>query len=105
MTGKQGQDSKSEVTKALRRLPNAADPKFPAEIRYLVERLSDPESALRGILADRHTLRAARFAALYGILLRLRREERYGEYAELVSENEKEFSDEPYFLTFQAIVA
>jgi len=37
--------------------------------------------------------------------VRQRREERYSEYADLVKRSEREFHDEPYFLTFQAIVA
>jgi hypothetical protein len=42
---------------------------------------------------------------LYALLLRLRREERYGEYGTLVHRFEGEFGTEPYFHTFRAILA
>lgn len=45
-----------------------------------------------------------RFAALYAVLLRLRREERLGEYTELINLHESEFGREPYFHTFRAVV-
>ena len=41
----------------------------------------------------------------HALLLRLRREERYGEYATLVRRFEGEFGTEPYFHTFRAILA
>lgn len=49
--------------------------------------------------------RRPRFVALYSLLLRLRREERFGEYGALVRQVEGEFGTEPYFHTFRAILA
>jgi hypothetical protein len=46
-----------------------------------------------------------REAALYALLLRLRREERFGEYGEFVRQFEDEFGAQPYFHTFRAIHA
>ncbi|WP_160147051.1 tetratricopeptide repeat protein [Thermomonospora echinospora] len=46
-----------------------------------------------------------RFAALYGWLLRLRREERYAEYESVLRQYGHEFEQEPYVYTFHAIVA
>ncbi|MDG4797550.1 hypothetical protein [Micromonospora sp. WMMD1082] len=65
----------------------------------------DQEPALREILNDRTTRAHTRFAALYALLLRLRREERHAEYAATVRQHESEFGAEPYFHTFRAIVA
>lgn len=78
---------------------------FPQAIREIIEAHPDPEPALRGILDDRSLRPRSRFAALYALLLRLRREERHGEYSAIVREHEGEFGTEPYFHTFRAIVA
>lgn len=97
--------SKAEVIKALRVLPAQVSPEFPAAIRLLVEKVPDPRAMFTEILGDDHVSHAPRFAALYAVLLRLRREERYSEYKDLVRKSEWEFADEPYFLTFQAFIA
>lgn len=70
-----------------------------------MEGIGDPETLLRQIVDDRSARLRLRFAALYALLLRLRREERYGEYGELVRRFEDEFGTEPYFQTFHAILA
>jgi hypothetical protein len=86
-------------------LPPPADPVFPYAVREAVERMDGPEPLLRDIVADQAAPPGPRFAALYTLLLRLRREERYGEYGALVSQSEGEFGAEPYFHTFRAILA
>ncbi|MEV3984784.1 hypothetical protein [Nonomuraea sp. NPDC049758] len=44
-----------------------------------------------------------RFFALYGLLLRLRREERTSEYDQIIARYAPHFEREPYFATFRAI--
>lgn len=90
---------------ALAGLPDDRDPRYPVAVRELVETLAEPEPMLREILADGLASHQVRFNALYAVLFRLRREERHGDYADLVRANEHEFGDEPYFYTFKAIVA
>ena len=90
---------------ALSRVPPPSDAAFPQAIRTVVEAYPDPEPLLRAILDD-HSIRArSRFAAVYALLLRLRREERHAEYGSIVRQYEDEFGTEPYFQTFRAIVA
>jgi tetratricopeptide (TPR) repeat protein len=87
------------------RLPPPSEPSFPQAMREALDAMHEPEPRLRLILEDRTERPGLRFAALYGLLLRLRREERFGEYGELVRRCEGEFGTEPYFHTFRAIVA
>ncbi|MFJ8582231.1 hypothetical protein [Micromonospora sp. NPDC093277] len=82
-----------------------ADSAFPLMIREVLEAHPDPEPALRQIVDDRAARARLRFAALYALLLRLRREERHAEYSAVVRQYEGEFGAEPYFDTFRAIVA
>ncbi|TCC00529.1 hypothetical protein E0H26_02260 [Micromonospora zingiberis] len=82
-----------------------ADAEFPLAIRAVMEAHPEPEPALRAILDDRAARARTRFAALYALLLRLRREERHAEYAAVVRQHEAEFGAEPYFHTFRAIAA
>ncbi|HEY8472834.1 MAG TPA: hypothetical protein VIL37_09395 [Natronosporangium sp.] len=89
---------------ALARLPSASDRDFPQAVRSALEAFTDPEPILRRLVTDHSLPRAPRFAALYALLLRLRREERYAEYSEFVRRFEGEFGTEPYFLTFRAIL-
>lgn len=96
---------RSRVLAALAGLPVPADPAFPQAVRAALEGISDPEPVLRQIVEDRAVRRQPRFAALYALLLRLRREERYGEYGTLVRRFEGEFGTEPFFHTFRAILA
>jgi hypothetical protein len=97
--------TKVQVIKELRQLPDQVSPEFPAAIRSLVEQVPEPEAMFGQILNDQKMQHSVRFAALYSVLLRLRREERYNDYTELMRRNEKEFSAEPYFLTFEAVIA
>lgn len=89
----------------LARLPPPSTPEFPQAVREALEAMGDPEPDLRLVLEDQAERRSLRFAALYGLLLRLRREERFGEYGELVRRWEGEFGTEPYVHTFRAIIA
>jgi hypothetical protein len=86
-------------------VPVPSDPRFPQAVRRVLDDVDDPEPALRAILEEHSVRPRARFAALYGLLLRMRREDRYGEYAALVAEHENGFSSQPYYHTFRAIVA
>ena len=89
----------------LESVPVPSDPAFPQTVRRVLDDVDNPELALRAIL-DEHSVRErSRFVALYGLLLRMRREDRYGEYAALVAEREDEFGSQPYFHTFRAVVA
>ncbi|MFG2054192.1 hypothetical protein ACGFI9_09180 [Micromonospora sp. NPDC048930] len=96
---------RSRLISALSSAPSARDLAFPQAIREIIEDHPDPESTLRAIIDDRTLRSRARFAALYALLLRLRREERHAEYGAIVREHEGEFGTEPYFHTFRAIVA
>ncbi|MFY1702459.1 hypothetical protein ACN28G_12050 [Micromonospora sp. WMMA1923] len=93
------------LTTALAGVPAPADRDFPLAIRAAIEPFPDPEAGLQRIVDDTSVRRRLRFAALYALLLRLRQEERAGEYASTVRRYEDEFADEPYFHTFRAIVA
>jgi tetratricopeptide (TPR) repeat protein len=94
-----------ELVGNLESLPLTDTVAFSVEIRKLVERLSDPERQLRDVVQMKKCSEKARFAALYGWLLRLRREERFTEYAAAVRQYEHEFEHEPYLYTFHAIIA
>jgi tetratricopeptide (TPR) repeat protein len=93
-----------EVERALSALPPTTDPSFLQEIRRVIDRTRNPESTFRQVCGDMAKPASMRFCALYAVLLRLRREERLSEYAELVNRNEQEFGGEPYFHTFRAVI-
>lgn len=103
--GRAARSERSQVLSALTGLPAPSDPAFPQAVRAALEGISDPEPVLRQIVEDHGLRLRPRFAALYALLLRLRREERYGEYGALVRRFEGEFGTEPYFHTFRAILA
>jgi tetratricopeptide (TPR) repeat protein len=86
-------------------VPAPSDPGFPQAVRRVLEDIADPEPALRAVLDERSVQAKTRFVALYGLLLRMRREERYGEYGRVVAQFEDEFGPQPYYHTFRAIVA
>ncbi|MET8140190.1 hypothetical protein ABZU32_07770 [Sphaerisporangium sp. NPDC005288] len=88
----------------LKALPEQTSAEFPQAIRQVVEQISEPEEALRGILRLPQIEHSIRFCALYGVLLRLRREERHSEYEHTVVAHTKLFGKEPYFPTFLAII-
>src|SRR6476660_5251030 len=90
---------------ALAGVPTPADPAFPQAIRAVLEEVPEAEPILRLIMVDKSARCPVRFAALYALLLRLRREERHGEYSALVRQHEDEFGAEPYYHTFRAIAA
>ncbi|GHJ16602.1 hypothetical protein [Micromonospora sp. AKA38] len=96
---------RARLISALTSVPPPADVAFPQVIREVVEAHPDPERVLRTIVDDRGLRSRVRFAALYALLLRLRREERHAEYGGIVRDYEGEFGIEPYFHTFRAIVA
>ncbi|MFI5929603.1 hypothetical protein ACIA3K_27015 [Micromonospora sp. NPDC051543] len=96
---------RSHLVAALSKVPQPSDAAFPQAIRAVVEAYPNPEPLLRAVLDDHAIRRRSRFAALYALLLRLRREERHAEYASVVRDHEDEFGAEPYFHTFRAIVA
>lgn len=82
-------------------LPRPGDPDFGPRIRRLDMTLAHPESDFRGGLANTAASVDQRFACLYGLLTRLRREYRYDEYRELVRASEREFGAEPNFRSLQ----
>lgn len=94
---------RSLLVQALSRTPPAQDARFPHVIRDILENVDDPETDLHAIVETPGLPRQVRFAALYALLLRLRREERHGEYAAVVRRYEDQFGTEPYFHTFRAI--
>jgi tetratricopeptide (TPR) repeat protein len=93
-----------ETVAQLATAPSQTDPAYPQFMRDITEALQDPENILARILERKTADYAVRFNALYGLLHRLRREERITEYASLVARYESEFRKEPYFSTFRAIV-
>lgn len=86
-------------------LPEAHEPHFPELIRANEATLPQPEQHYRNLLKQKGLSGQQRFAALYGLLHRLRREARFPEYVELVRKYDGEFSGEPYFDTFRVIAA
>lgn len=86
-------------------LPEQRDPDFPTGARRISAGLADAEAVLRAVIEDASRQREVRFAALYTLLVRLNREERVFDYADLVRAHEREFGAEPYFNTFRALVA
>src|SRR5215831_16471261 len=86
-------------------LPSPQDPHFGQNIRHLDTILDQPERDFRSVLADQTASRVERFACLYGLLTRLRREYRFREYRELVRESEAEFGSEPRFEEFRVVLA
>ncbi|MBS2963954.1 hypothetical protein KGA66_12935 [Actinocrinis puniceicyclus] len=89
----------------LARLPEQHDPGFATGARQILAALLDAEEVLRAVLDDVSQPREVRFGALYTLLVRLNREERSRDYADLVRAHEPEFGGEPYFNTFRALVA
>ncbi|MBT0774226.1 hypothetical protein KIH74_35105 [Kineosporia sp. J2-2] len=86
-------------------LPTPGDPDFAMKMRQLDASLSDPVTELTAILEDASKPHEVRFAALYGVLHRFRREYRFVEYHALFKTYEREFSDEPYMETFRVVIA
>jgi tetratricopeptide (TPR) repeat protein len=86
-------------------LPSPQDPDFGQRIRRLDMTLDRPERDFRSVLADQTASRSERFACLYGLLTRLRREYRFREYRDLVRESEAEFGSEPRFVEFRVVLA
>ncbi|GAB2806759.1 hypothetical protein [Streptomyces daliensis] len=104
MTRQPSYTDREQVESALASLPNTTAPSFLQEIRRVIDRTNDAEQIFRLICEDRSRPRDIRFAALYAALLRLRREERLTDYAELTDRHEEEFGNEPYFHTFRAVI-
>ncbi|MDH6180751.1 tetratricopeptide (TPR) repeat protein [Microbacteriaceae bacterium SG_E_30_P1] len=87
-------------------LPDPSAPQFLEKMREFDASLTKPEKHYRKLLKTKPRLpHAERFAALYGLLHRLRREARFPEFAELVRKYETEFSSEPLFDTFRVTKA
>lgn len=93
------------VVRDLAALPPQQDPGFATGARRIMASLTDSEPVLRAVLADTSNTRPVRFAALYTLLVKLNREDRVRDYADLVREHEAEFGTEPYYNTFRALVA
>ncbi|MCW2943766.1 MAG: hypothetical protein JWR24_483 [Actinoallomurus sp.] len=96
--------SQPEIISRLEGLPPTDTTAFSVQIRKLVEEIPNPEQQLRDIVQTNKYSGKTRFAALYGWLLRLRREERFAEYESVVRRYEDEFEHEPYVYTFHAII-
>lgn len=94
----------TRVIQYLKALPEQRSPEFPQAIRDVIEQIPDPEETLQGILQLPRVEHSIRFCALYGLLLRLRREESHSEYEHTVVRYAKRFEKEPYFPTFLAII-
>lgn len=86
-------------------LPSPADADFAQRMREIDGQLRNPEMELRSILTDAQRSRDERFAALYGVLHRMRREYRFAEYLETFKAYEREFDDQPYVETFRVVIA
>jgi tetratricopeptide (TPR) repeat protein len=93
------------TVRELTALPPQQDPGFATGARRVLTGLADSEQVLRAVLADVSNTGAVRFAALYTLLVKLNREDRVRDYADLVRTHEAEFGAEPYFNTFRALVA
>ncbi|MEU8196597.1 hypothetical protein AB0C10_22720 [Microbispora amethystogenes] len=93
----------ADVIRDLNGLPEQTSPDFPQAIRAVIEGIPDPDETLRAILELPRLATSIRFCALYGLLLRMRREERHSDYEQTVARYAKQFSKEPYFITFLAI--
>ncbi|MDI5973876.1 hypothetical protein POF50_031810 [Streptomyces sp. SL13] len=96
--------NRAEVEAALAGLPRTVDPAFPQGIREVIDRTRNAERVFRRICDDSSVAADIRFAALYAVLLRLRREERLTDYVALASRYEGEFGSQPYFHTFRAVI-
>lgn len=99
------ESARDRLIQRLDALPPSTTPEFSVEIRRVVEILPDPEEQLSDVLQTYGQSAGVRFAALYGWLLRLRREERFTEYESVLRQYAHEFEREPYVYTFHAIVA
>lgn len=86
-------------------LPAPGDPDFGQNIRRLDMTLTNPERDFRAGLSSTTATRGQRFACLYGLLTRLRREYRFNEYKDLAREAETEFGGEPHFEHFRVVIA
>lgn len=93
------------MLRLLSALPPPSDPAFPASVRRALDDIDHPEPNLLKILEQPSRSSKVRFAALYALLLRMRREERFGEYGTTVHRFEDEFGSQPYYHTFRAIAA
>lgn len=86
-------------------LPEVDDPLFAERMRQTVKSGLIDGEALLAILEDGGRTYPQRFAALYAILQELHRAEKHDEYTTLVRRYAPEFGREPYFHTFEAVVA
>ncbi len=85
-------------------LPDPADPDFEGRVRDYALAQDRPETAFRRILED-ETDEVKKFAALYGLLQELHREQRFDEYRLVCETHQDAFGHLPYFLAFRANVA
>ena len=83
-------------------LPVASSVRFAEDIRAIVDKLDNPEVALLAIVNNYSAPDAKRFAALYGILHRYRRDHQNDKFSALLSAHALEFGHEPYVHTFWA---
>jgi hypothetical protein len=104
-TRRPGNTQLAGTIRDLEALPPQQDPGFATGTRRVLAGLTDSEPMLRAVLADAASTGAVRFAALYTLLVKLNREDRVRDYADLVRAHEAEFGAEPYFNTFRALVA
>lgn len=88
----------------LSELPSPGDPDFGRRMRRLDLSLDQSERNFRSALSDNNASEAQRFACLYGLLSRLRREYRFQEYADAMRQYEGEFGSQPYFDEFRAVL-
>jgi len=86
------------------RLPRPDSERFAEEMRIIDATLDSPTRLYTEILTDETHSLEQRFAALYGLLHRLRREGRLTQYIELCKKYEAEFGDQPYFDTFRVVM-
>jgi len=89
----------------LTRLPRRTEVDFGPRVRRLDATLVNAEAEYRATLLDPGATRDQRFACLYALLHRLRREYRYSEYQDLLRKYEAEFGNDPYFDTFRVVEA
>jgi tetratricopeptide (TPR) repeat protein len=95
----------TEVALAIAQLTPYADSSkhdFGVSIRTIASNLANPHETLQAIADDVNAPAHVRFAAFYGLTVRLWREKKYREYAALSERYESTFGDEPLYNVFRA---
>lgn len=84
-------------------LPAANTAAFPEFVRAVAAQLTDPVAEFLVVLRSPNESMNVRFAALYGVLHRYRREGKFDAYRDLALRYEVDFGNQPYYETFRVI--